>query len=150
MEWIEEMLREEEIEEYLTVEDVKRVYQRLVEVARAMKITFYSKVMEVANLSMDNAYEREQVLGKMLGGMSKYTYEKYGIFISSLVVRKPNLETNTISIPSDGFFRLLEGYGYNFATQIDKMSIWLNELRKVWKFFSKDKGVMSNEVSNRR
>ncbi|MEM5861272.1 MAG: hypothetical protein QXJ20_02665 [Candidatus Aenigmatarchaeota archaeon] len=143
-EWIREMLREQGIEEYLSVETVKKVYLKLIEVAKKKQpydkgyIT-YEEIMSLARINRENTYEREVVLGIMLGGISAHEHDCGRPMLSAVVVHKPNKEMGILAIPGDGFFKLAYDLGLydGSRNQKDKMKFWSKEIKRVWDYWSK-------------
>ena len=128
--WIKEMLKEQKIYDRLSVNDIKKVYKKLIEVARkgkqknGMGIIFYGEIMDIVGLDGENAYDREVVLGRMLGGISEHEDKGDKPLLSAVVVLKDG------KIPAKGF------YGFN-DTLMSNEEFWFKEIRKVWDYWSK-------------
>src|SRR3989338_5342627 len=92
--WIKEMLRERKLDDRLFVNDVKKVYDKLIEVARKGRqnnkegIIFYEDIMLIAGLHRENPADREIVLSNMLWGISDFEQLSGKPLLSAIVVRK--------------------------------------------------------------
>jgi len=129
-EWIKGMLIEREIDDRLSVETVKKVYQKLIKVAKKQKeyekgIIFYEEIMAIADLEREDPHDRETVLSRMLGGISEHEKECSRPLLSAVVVLK-----GEVRIPGSGFF------GFNDTNMSDE-EFWYKEIRKVWDYWSK-------------
>ena len=127
--WIGEMLHRQGIENWLSSEAVEKVYGRLIEIAKKGRgaTISYGEVMAIADLDRENTFEREQVLGRMLGGISQHEMESGRPLLSSIVVysTKPRM-------PGPGFFELFNNGREDVA--------WLNTvLEETWKYWSGNK-----------
>jgi hypothetical protein len=128
--WIKTMLIEQKIDDRLSIETVKRVYQKLIEVAKKQKgyetgIIFYEKIMAIAGLEREDPHDRETVLGRMLGGISEHEEECGRPLLSAVVVLK-----DTPRMPSKGFY-------YFNDTDMSDEEFWFKEIKKVWDYWSK-------------
>jgi len=127
--WIRDSLIESSIDNRLSSSQVKKVYEKLKEVARKGKennragIIFYGEIMNMIGLDPDDPYDREQVLGRMLGGVSQHEKDEGRPLLSAIVVRKDG------KMPGPGF------YGFNNTAMTD-LQFWIKEIRKVWNYWS--------------
>jgi hypothetical protein len=128
--WIRNKLIEKSIDDRLSASVIKKVYKKLISVAKRGKqnnrqgIVFYGKIMDMIGLDREDPHDREYVLGNMLGAISEHEKEKGRPLLSAIVVRKDG------KMPGLGF------YGFN-DTNLSDNNFWVNEIKKVWDYWSK-------------
>lgn len=124
--WIRAMLTDWEIGNRLKVDDVKRVYDSLIAVARKGENShvYYERVAHIAGLNLNDPFDREIALGHLLGIISEHEKASGRPLLTAIVVTK---ETN---MPGKGF------WGFN-EKNMDKNRFWIQEIRKVWEYWSK-------------
>lgn len=98
-------------------EDKKRmekVQGLLVKLARKGKHAFYSHVMDPIQLSTKSPPDRKTI-ARILGAISKKTYEDHGILLTVLIHKKTAGKTG----PSEGFFSLADFLGIEYGDRDD-------------------------------
>ena len=120
-------MKELKIDDRLSTNDVKKVYDKLIGVARKGKnsIIHYDEIMLIAGLDRENAHDRETVLGRMLGGISQHEMDCDRPPLSAIVVLKLKPQ-----VPGKGFF------GFN-DTKLSDYEYWIKKINEVWKHWSK-------------
>jgi len=89
------------MEEMIMTSHVRKVYERLIKVARAQETIFYEGVAGLIGLDMENPADRNK-LGQILGEISTYEVKEKGRpMLSALVVHKGD-----DYMPGSGFFNL--------------------------------------------
>ena len=78
---------------------IEKIYDRLVEAARAKSVVYYSQIGDLLNLTMDNPCHRNE-LAHILGEISSKEHQEGRPLLSAVVVHKENLR------PGKGFFIL--------------------------------------------
>ena len=138
-EWMKEMLKEEGIEEYISVDVLKKVYFKLIDVAKQRGYITYEKIMDIAGINRKNKYERGYVLGGMLGGISRHEHSCGRPLLSAVVVYKFSPLKENRLMPGEGFFKLAYNLGlYNGSrNRKDRAKFWIEEINKVWNYWSK-------------
>ncbi len=129
--WIKEMLKEQNIDDRLLVNDVKKVYERMLEAARKGKqnnedgIVHYGEIMKIAGLRIEDPHDRHTVLGTMLGAMSVHERACDRPLLSAVVVLKGD-----VRIPAGGFYRLFND------TDMSDDEFWIKTINDVWDYWS--------------
>lgn len=131
--WINEMLEQQEIDERLSIDTVKKVYEKLIEVARKRGHIFYEDIMQIAGLNRENKYDREIVLGRMLGGISEHEKSCSRPLLSAIVVLKKNI----FDIKTGEEF-IGKGFFYFNDTSMNNREFWYKEIKKVHDYWSKN------------
>lgn len=97
----------------------------LAERAKVGKTIPYSEVMQMLGLDHVRSADRKKI-AVMLGDLSGRTYEKNGILLSVLVVKKGT------DYPSDGFYGLVESLGIEMD---DEDTYHIEETERVFKHY---------------
>lgn len=90
------------------------IAEKLIGCAKKRETICYEKLCEQVN------YPSPHAVGRELGVLSEFTYEKYGIFISVLVVLKETQNSNN-PIPSSGFFTMYDAICGKPSISMDKV-----------------------------
>ncbi len=126
------MLRRNRIDDRLSVNGVKKVYEELIKIARRGKqkskkgIVHYDRIMKIADLNIEDPHDRHTVLSRMLGGISEHERECGRPLLSAVVVLKGD-----IRMPAGGFYRLFNDTG------MSDTEFWIEKINEVWNYWSK-------------
>lgn len=99
----------------------QKIYDKLVETARAGTVTSYSEIAPLADLDLSDPADRNRV-GELLGEISILEHQKGRPMLSSVVVHK---DGNT---PGVGFFTLAHELG--LFTGGDRDEFYARELQR--------------------
>jgi len=109
----------------------KKVYNKLIEIARAKKTITYSELSEECGLFLDfdNINDRNKI-SSILGEISKYEVKKGGPMLSSLVV----LKNSHPQKPAFGFYTYADELEVRKKGESDQQLFWrqLKECYKHW------------------
>lgn len=108
------------------------IYNRLLELARARRLTTYSDIAPIAGLSMENEEDRE-ILSKLLGGIVLHENADGRPMLTALVVHRGS-DNN----PGEGFFAVAEQIGRfgGSRQQLVRLEFWVNQVREVHDYWT--------------
>jgi hypothetical protein len=103
------------------------IYNRLIELARAERLTTYSDVAPLAGLSMDNEVDRNAI-SEILMEIARHERMHGRPMLTSLVVHRGN-DNN----PGEGFFAAAVEFGrYSGARDpFTRLEFWMQEVKAV-------------------
>jgi|SRR6185295_7459126 len=103
------------------------IYNRLVELARAERLTTYSEIAPLAGLSMDNEADRDSI-SEILTEIARHEETQGRPMLTSIVVHYGN-DNN----PGDGFFAAANEFGRYEGSRdpFARLEFWVQEVKAV-------------------
>ncbi len=108
------------------------LYNHLVQLARAQGLTTYSDIAPLANLSMDNAEDRERI-SQLLGEIVLQDVAEGRPMLTALVVHRGK-DNN----PGEGFFTVAAQLGRFTGTrqQLPRLEFWMSQVKETHAYWA--------------
>lgn len=104
------------------------IYEKLIEIAKAGSVTYYSDIAPLAGLDMSDPDHRNQI-ASILGRISTYEHQLGHPMLSAVVLLKDKNSTG------EGFFTLAEELGLHDGI-VDDDRFLMTELAKVYEHWN--------------
>ena len=103
------------------------LYDELVRLARAGRLSTYSDVSPLVGLSMDEEEDRAEI-ARLLGEIAIYEHNEGRPMLTALIVHRGN-DNN----PGEGFFSIAQEFGLfdGSRNQISRLTFWANQVTQV-------------------
>lgn len=114
------------------------VQKNVERVARRRGKIFYGELMEAVGMSWQNPPDRSKI-GVLLGELSRWSYKKHGVFLSSIVHRKTPDPTS----PGPGYMTLVENIAreyenVDFDPNEDESTMLQRHMEAVWDHYARN------------
>lgn len=105
----------------------KGIYNRLLEHARAGRLTTYSDIAPLAELSMSNDVDRDRI-SELLGEILRHEVAHGRPFLTAIVVHRGNDNS-----PGEGFFAIASELGPFTASRdaLARLEFWVRQVQEV-------------------
>lgn len=109
------------------------IYNRLLDLARAGRLTTYSDIAPIAELSMEDDADRER-MSELLGEILRYEADEDRPLLTAIVVHRGN-DNN----PGEGFFAIANELGRFDGSRdpITRLEFWVRQVQEVNDYWSR-------------